>query len=542
MNAFFEQLSRFGIARIIAIFGLTAGTAAALVIFTMQMRGSDEALLFSGLDTQDAAAVTERLDGANIAYSLREGGSAVYVNSTQVDEARMRVASSGALSFGSVGYEIFDETDALGTTSFVQNVNAKRALEGELARSINSINNVSGARVHLVLPERRMFSREREEPSASVVLEARGEISSGQVEAILNLVATAVPGLSPNKISIMDDRGRLLASPSEDSSMSATALENNRIAVETNLRDKIRDVVEGVAGPGAARVVVTAELNREQQTIARQEYDPEGRVLRSSDTSERTETESDPEGSGRVSASENLPGADDSAQTNEGPVRDLSEETDTRNFEITNTTTTRVIEAGGVDRLSVSVAVDYAPNVAEDGTITYTPRTEDELASIAELVRAAAGLRDDRGDVLQVRQMQFSRPDISLGTPEPEGFSIGRSDIFRIAELAILFITAVLIILLVARPLIKGAVGAGSGQLALASAGDSSGAGNRAIASDSVEKITALPESEVPDEGINIDQIDGQVKKSSVKKVANLVEQHPDESMSILRNWMHESA
>lgn len=542
MNAFFEQLSRFGIARIIVIFGLTAGTAAALVLFTTQMRGSDEALLFSGLDTQDAAAVTERLDGANIDFSLREGGSAVYVNANQVDEARMRVASSGALNFGSVGYEIFDETDALGTTSFVQNVNAKRALEGELARSINSISNVSASRVHLVLPERRMFSREAQDPSASVVLSVRGDISSGQVEAILNLVATAVPNLSANKISIMDDSGRLLASPSDDSSMSSTALENNRITFESNLRDKIRDVVEGVTGPGAARVVVTAELNREQQTIASQEFDPDGQVLRSSQGQEITETESDPSGSGRVSASENLPGAEDSAQTDNGPIMERTDESETRNFEISSTTTTRVIEAGGVERVSVSVAVDYVPTVAEDGTVTFAPRTDEELASIEELVRAAAGLRLERGDVLQVRQMQFSRPDITLGTPEPEGFSISRSDIFRIAELAILFITAVLIMLLVARPLVRGAVGGGGGQMALAGAG-AGGGGARSISVDGIEQITALPESEEePDDGIDIDQIDGQVKKSSVKKVANLVEQHPDESMSILRNWMHENS
>ena len=162
MNAFLEQLARFGWGRLAAILGLTAGAAAALMIFTLSMNGSGQALLYSGLEPDDAASVTERLDEAGISYELRQGGSAVYVDTGEVDAARMRVASGGALGFGSVGYEIFDETDALGTTSFVQNVNARRALEGELARSINTLSGVSRARVHLVLPERRLFSRDRQ--------------------------------------------------------------------------------------------------------------------------------------------------------------------------------------------------------------------------------------------------------------------------------------------------------------------------------------------------------------------------------------------
>ena len=182
--------------------------------------------------TVDAAAVTERLDSAGLTYELREGGTAVYVEADQVDEARMRVASGGALGFGSVGYEIFDETDALGTTSFVQNVNARRALEGELARSINTLASVSAARVHLVLPERRLFSRDQQEPSASVVINVNGELRGGQVETIRNLVATAVAGLSPTRITIADDSGRLLASPTDGEALTSAALEDRRAETE----------------------------------------------------------------------------------------------------------------------------------------------------------------------------------------------------------------------------------------------------------------------------------------------------------------------
>ena len=551
MNALLEQLSRFGMGRLIAIFGLTAGAAAALVFFTMSMNGSGQALLFSGLGPADAAAVSQRLDQANIAYELREGGSAVYVSTDQVDEARLRVASGGALGFGSVGYEIFDETDALGTTSFVQNVNARRALEGELARSINTIASVSGARVHLVLPERRLFSRDEQEPSASVVLSVRGEMTGSQIDTVRNLVATAVPGLNANRITIADDQGRLLASPSDEADPTGARLDDRRSAIERDLRDKIRDVVEGVVGPGGARVVVTAELTRESLTETRMAYDPNLQVEVSRRSEE--ETSSEPVTSGGVSVSENTPDAAEteaSAPQMAASSRSVTE----RNFENSSTTTTRIIQAGDLERLAVSVVVDQIATVNEDGTLSFTPRSADEMAQIERLVAAAAGFTPgalDDNQILSVEQMRFSRPDLTLGTPEPEGFDISRLDFMRIAEIAVLFITALLVILLVARPLVQGAVGNVSGGPALAGAGGGDGLPDsvRAALTGGAGQVL-LPEGDgeaaapdalaaISDDHIDVAQIQGQVKKSSVRKVAQLVGNHPDESMSILRTWMH---
>lgn len=543
VNAFLEQISKFGIGRLSAIFGLTAGAAATLVMFTMSMNGDGEALLFSNLQPADAATVTERLDGASIPYELREGGSAVYVSQDQVDEARLRVASGGALGFGSVGYEIFDETDALGTTSFVQNVNARRALEGELARSINTINSVSASRVHLVLPERRLFSQQSEEPSASVVLTVRGEIGAAQVETIRNLIATAVPALSSNRITVADDRGRLLASPSDGETASVAALETRRSGVEEDLRQKVRDVVEGVVGSGAARVVVTARLNRESVTESSQRFDPDGQVLRSTETSEETETERNAERGGQVSASENLPDDDAAGQGGPQSSRNRSIENEVRNFEISSTTTTRVVEAGQLERLAVSVVVDHAEIRSPEGTLSFEPRSDTEIEQIRDLVRAAVGFDAERGDIVEVRQMAFSRPDVTLGSPAPTGFALARSDMFRIAELAVLFLTALLIVFLVARPLVRGVVGGGQPALAGAGGGDALALPrqSRPASLPDGQSQAALPGAQESEETIDIDQIDGQVKRSSVKKVANLVQDHPDESMSILRNWMHES-
>ncbi|MGX6648507.1 flagellar basal-body MS-ring/collar protein FliF [Maricaulaceae bacterium MS644] len=547
VEALQQQLARFGIGRLTAILGLTAGAAAALVIFTMSMNSNGEALLYSGLQPNDAAAVTERLDAAGLNYELREGGTAVYVDSSAVDEARMRVASGGALGFGSVGYEIFDETDALGTTSFVQNVNARRALEGELARSINTLAGVSGTRVHLVLPERRLFSRDQQEPSASVVINVTGELRNGQVETIRNLVATAVAGLAPTRITIADDSGRLLASPNDADSLGGAALEDRRAGVEESLRRKILDVVEGVVGSGAARVVVTAELDRESVTETELLYNPERQV----EVSRRSEEESseEPLNDGAVSVSENQPDAE--AGPAEARLARTQREVTERNFENSSTQTTRVREAGGVERLAVSVVVDELTSRAEDGTLVFEPRSQAEMDQIRALVAAAAGISAsaenmDGTRILEVQQMRFSRPDLNAGTPAPAGFSIADLDIMRIAEIAVLFITALLIIILVARPLVKGAI---SGPAALedqrsgaALPGNSGQARLTGASAGGDEGQMLLPEDATDEERINVAQIDGQVKKSSVRKVAALVEQHPDETMAILRSWMHENA
>lgn len=568
MNALLEQIARFGVMRLTAVFGLTAGAAVALVFFVSAMNGDGEALLYSGLEPQDAAAVTTSLDQAGIRYTLREGGSAVYVASGQVDEARVRVAQEGPLSFGSVGYEIFDETDALGTTEFVQNINAKRALEGELARSLQALDVVASARVHLVLPERRLFSRETEQPSASVIVETLGPLTPGSVATIRNLVSTAVAGLEPTQITIADGSGRLLASPADGDSASAAALDDRRASFENDLQRKIREVVEGVVGPGAARVVVSADLARESLSRSRTIFDPEGQVLRSQSTEETQESSSETEPLGGVSASENLPEADGAEEPSSVSTRNMDSTREERNFEISRTDETMVREAGDVRRLSVAVVVDHVatPQVGEDGqpvldetgqpVMTYAPRPAEEIDEIERLVQAAMGYvfeeptedaRDVRQDRLTVTQMRFNRLDPRIGTPAAAGFDIGRLDFMRIAEIVVLFLTVLMIIFLVARPLVKGVLGEGGmGTPALAGAGVGASAAMlpAGLPDEGGGDPSAIPEITGPDgapERVDIARIDGAVKKSSIKKVSEIVQDHPDETMSILRNWMHES-
>ncbi len=554
MNSLMEQLRSIGAMRLIAIFGLSAGLAAALLYFSFNMGGGSQALLYAGLDPSDSASVSEALDTAGIPYEFRNGGASIYVARNQVDEARVRVASGGALNSGSVGYEIFDETDALGATSFVQNMNAKRALEGELARTIQSLDIITSARVHLVLPERRLFERDAAQPSASIVISSHGELTREHSGIIRNIVASAVDGLSARDITIADTTGRLLASPEEGDGLGSIALESQRASIEEQYRRRILNLVEGVVGVGAARVQVSADLNRNSVTQSEERYDPEGSVLRSRTRSEETGREVDG-AANAVSASENLPG--DEAAATDGPqsVNESSTSNDAQEFALSRTTTTRVTEAGDIERLSVAVAVDGSMEIAEDGTPTYVPRTEAEMAQITALVRSAMGftqIEDGRQDSLEVTNIRFSRADPNVGTPAASGLSLNKDDIMRAAEIGVMFLTALLVIFLVARPLAKGAASAAPA-MAIAGAGgggpriESEGA-HAAIADSSGQQLqqqsasgggaAAMPE--YVDDGIDIAKIDGQVKASSIKKVSGVVNSHPDESLSIIRTWMSE--
>lgn len=546
MNALLDQFRAFGIGRLAAIFGLAAGVAAALVYFSGNVGAGSQSLLYSGLDPAAAASAAQLLDQANVEYEIKEGGTAIYVPRDQVDEARVRIASGGPLSGASVGYEIFDREDSFGQTSFVQNLNAKRALEGELARTIQSMAFVSSARVHLNLPERRLFARDQQAPTAAVTISTNGQLNGEQVRVIRNIVASGA-GIESNHVSLADDRGRQLAGVGGEGSAVSIMMDERQSGIEGQLRQNILNLVEGVVGPGAARVQVTAELNRQSVTESSEIYDPDGAVVQSRDRRSETSLDQDGANSNRVSAAENLPSADGAAGAATGNTSNREISNDVVSYAMSSTTRTQITEAGAIERLSVAVAVDGIVETQADGTVQWRERPQAEIDRIEALVRSAMGYvneADGRQDSVTVSQMEFARIDPLLGTPATSGLSFTKSDIMRVAEIVVMFITALLVIFLVARPLIKGAGGAAM-PAGLALAGATGGANAPRLEGGGAPM--ALPgasasasSAPIADDGIDISKIDGQVKASSVKKVASIVESHPEESISILRTWLHE--
>jgi flagellar M-ring protein FliF len=548
-----EFVKTLGPSRIAAMGAVTLALVGFFAFLIMRVTTPEMVPLFTDLSLDDSAAIVKQLDRDGISYQLRGNGDAVLVPRDQVARLRMELAETGLPKGGSIGYEIFDKSDALGTTSFVQNIDAVRALEGELERTIRTLNSVADARVHLVMPERPLFSRDKVEPSASIVLRVRGTLEPGQVRAIRHLVATAVNGLRPQRISIVDEAGHLLADGASDDPNGGVGADERQVAIENRLRKQIDGIVTSVVGPGHAQVEVNADLDFNRITETSDKYDPDGRVVRSSQT--REETSASSQGSNEVTVGNEIPqGVQPQQQTtpqaNPGP-RDQSRKTDEIvNYEISKTTKTEVTEAGQVKRVSVAVLVDgtYAKN--DKGEVVYKPRSKEELDQIAALVRSAIGFDQKRGDQVEVANLRFAEPlaqPISAPAGWLSGLHFSKDDILQAIEMLVMGLLGLAVLLMVVRPLVRrilapmdGAVPAlPPGTVALnAPAPDTAeGAAPPAEASP-VFRAEPSDTSKM----IDLAQVQGQVHAQSVQKVGEIADKNPRETVSIIRQWLHESA
>ena len=341
MDNILDTFKSLGTVRLAAIGGVAIGLIIFFVFLTSRLGGTDMALLFAELDQSDSNKIISKLETQNIPYELGREGQQIFVPSQMVLRLRMQMAESGLPSGGSVGYEIFDKADSLGTTNFVQNVNLLRALEGELSRTIRSIGSVEEARVHLVMPKRELFSRREQKPSASVVVKSKGagKLSKAQVQAIQHLVAAAVPRLDPERISIIDSRGRLLAragGEEGDPGDFASDSDELRRSYEERLTRQIEQLVEQSVGIGKIRAQVAAEMDFDRITTNIEEYDPDGQVTRSTQTVEENAQSNDKDGQSTVSVANNLPDANQNAG-GAGSASQSNRTEETVNYEITRT-------------------------------------------------------------------------------------------------------------------------------------------------------------------------------------------------------------
>jgi flagellar M-ring protein FliF len=557
VNGLLGTLRNLGPARLGAVGLVLATTIGFFVFLSGRMVAPSYGLLYGDLDLRDSGQIVQKLDAMNVPYQLRGDGAQILVPTDQVARLRVAMAETGLPHGGSVGYEIFDKGEGLGTSSFVQNVNHLRALEGELARTIGSIAAVQGARVHLVLPKRELFARERQEPSASIVLKTRGgdRLGKTQVSAIQHLAAAAVPGLHPGRVSIVDSEGNLLARGTEDSAGQADAANNDemRVGYETRLARGVEEMLERSLGPGKVRAEVTAEMDFDRITTNSESYDPNGQVVRSTQTTSE-QNDSSEAGDQPVTVANNLP----ETQTNKAaPAAAAGNRTkngrneETVNFEISKTVKSHVREGGSVRRLSVAVLVDGLYAVAADGSKTYQPRPAEELKQLTTLVRGAIGFNADRGDTVEVVNLRFITPE-EPAVPAPDGlFGLSKSELLRAAEPIALAVVGLLVMLLVVRPLIGRILEAApAARRGLAIAGPD---GQRLLAGPAGTAVASVPDgvpaTAVPngspdaiDQMIDISQVEGRVRASSIKKIGEIVEKHPEEAVAIVRSWMYQNA
>jgi flagellar M-ring protein FliF len=537
MGGMIAGLKALGPKRLLALAGTGLALLGLLAVLALRAGETPMAPLYGDLESRDAAAVVAALERSRVPYRLAAGGTQILAPVDQVARLRLMLAREGLPAGGGIGWEIFDRGESLTTTPFQQDLNRLRALEGELSRTIRGLAGVRSARVHLVLPRREAFSRERAEAQASVVLAMQGaqRLDREGVQAVLHLVATAVPGLRPQSISIVDSRGELLARGGQALAGPAAAQgialsqEEMRRAQQLRLARAVEELLERTLGPGRVRAEATVEMDFDRVETREERFDPENQVPRSQQSVNEQNRGAEPQ---PTTVAGNLPGGEAPG----GGASQESRQEETTNFEIGRSTRNVLREHPVVKRLSVAVLVD---GVAEPGTPpTWRERTPEELARIGALVRSAVGFDERRGDKVEVVSMRFVEEAVAAPEPAgPLGLPLTPAMLTRLAESALLALVALAAILLLGRPVVGRLSAALLPQPALAGAGPE----GRALAG---EAVAALPGGgdpaalAAPDGMVSLAHVQGQMRASSLNALVQLVEHHPDESLAVLRRWL----
>ncbi len=542
LDQILNKIKEFGIAKLGVIFAIGILSIGCIHLMISKISEPSLSVLYSNLDLGDASKIVNKIETMGIAVDIRQGGTAIYVPSDSVARLRMELAELGLPRGGSTGYEIFDRSEGLGTSSFIQDINHLRALEGEISRSISSISAVESARVHLVLPRREIFSRDRQEPSASIVLTLNmvAKLSPSKVKAIQYMVAAAVPSLVPEKVSIVDDRGNLLAKGDNQTQITAISnLEEMRIAHENRMSQTIERLLEKHVGLNKIRAEVSVTMNFDRITENTEMYDPDGQVIRSKQTSAEDESSLESANNkGDTSIESSLPR---SKATNElaGAKANNKKHDKTVNYEISKTLKTHIKEIGEIKRLSIAVMVDGKYNKDAGGNLTYDARSEDELNKIKTLVKNAIGFNQQRGDSIEVLDMQFARTGVDVPTVASTWISLSNAEIIHLVEVIVMGLLGLFGILFFVKPVIYKIFA--KDEEADAMEEDMNNANQAQLMDQSTDDNDAIKQADGDTEDASTEgQFAVQFNDSMVRKIATVVESNPLESANLVREWIHE--
>ncbi|HAO93678.1 MAG: flagellar M-ring protein FliF [Deltaproteobacteria bacterium GWC2_56_8] len=442
------------------LIGVGALVVSAMIIFLLFNKGPEYNVLYSHLSPEDSGAVIEKLKEMKVAYAVN--GTTISVPTDKVHETRMELAGEGLPQGGGVGFEIFDKT-SFGVTDFVQKVNYKRALQGELARTISQIKEVEAARVHLALPEKGVFLDEQKKARASIILKLKPgkTLSQGQVSAIVHLAANSFDNLRPEDVAVVDTTGKMWTKGSEEESamhLSASELEYKR-SLERDLETRVQTMIEKAVGPNKVVARVSAEVDNKRIERTEETYNPDGQVVRSEHRNKENSV-------GGVAALgvpgvlSNLPEAAQGQARAEGSPAQSNRSDEVINYEISKVTSHVIEPVGTVKRLTVAVLVDGNYEVAKDAagkeTRKYNARTDDEIAKFTDMIKGAVGFSQDRGDSISVVSTPFESEFTEV---EPEKPSVAQVYIMPMMPLIIKYasvaVIAVFLILFIIRPLVK---------------------------------------------------------------------------------------
>jgi len=557
VQAILDNLKSLGWKRLSILGGTGIALLLVLLVGLNVLTSRDYISLYRDLSPADAGRIIETLEQAGIPARADVSGTAVSVPSDAMAAARMELAGAGLPGDGTPGWELFDDASGLGMNSFMQRVNRLRALEGELARSIQTIDGIDAARVHLVLPEREPFSRERPRPSASVIVRGSREVSTRSARSIRALVASAVPDLAGSQVTVLSGTGETILADDGEAGSEAS-LQSARAQIEDRLGQRISQILTARVGAGNARVQVSVDLSTEREVLQQRTYDPDQRVVRSTET--REESTQDQRATGEVGVADNIPAAlaDDVPRGNTNSSNSTNEIV---NYEIGGTTSEIVREPGEVQKISVAVLVNGIYNVADGGDVAYKERDEAELKRLEALVRSAIGFDETRGDSVEVVSLRFMDYSMDVGEPIVGGFMTSVSEnmgtllrgLFALALVgAVLFFGV--------RPTLNRILGVpelpgpGAGERSPTGATPqlSGAGGGKAVAAlgadtappvqgDVFQSGTVLhPLPEDAEEMVSLASVKGGVQRGWINSVSNLIDAEPDDALKVVRAWLAE--
>ncbi|RMH36111.1 MAG: flagellar M-ring protein FliF [Nitrospirae bacterium] len=495
---------------------LLALAIAVIPALALMGREPDMAVLFSNLDPEDAQAIVATLNRQGIAHEVNAAGDTIKVPAHQVHDLRLQLASQGLPEVGGVGFEIFDQS-GFGITQFVQQMNYRRALQGELARTIAQIDAVERVRVHLVLPERRLFSSQQEPARAAVVvtLKRGARLKQSQVDGIVHLVASSVEGLEPGNVTVVDSHGRVLSQSHEDEVMqlSASQLEVQR-HVEKDLEQRVQTMLDRVLGLNKSVVRVSAQLEFRHVEVTEEQFDPENQVVRSEQRSQEKVIE-EQQVSGVPGVRSNVP--DEAPPNSGGGPKEAKRKSETINYEV-NRKVSKVVEPQGTIRhLSVAVLVDgtYEPaegNGSEEGQ-QYIPRSEEEMEKLVAIVKKAVGFSQERGDQIEVVNIPFESTSLAAGE-ETLGTSIQNfwTAWGPLIKPAVFLLLGLAVVLFVVRPMAT------------------------RLTTPPPEPI-ALPADGLP---TTVSEYEAQMSESPEEQAIKLAAQNPATAAFVIRSWIKE--
>ncbi len=450
--------------KMMALFLLIAMTVAGIVVLISWSGSADMAPLYSNMTPEDAGEVVAILREKKIEYQLSHDGGTIQIPREKLYEVRMDMAAQG-LPRGGTGFEVFDNAK-LGMTEFVQNINYQRALQGELSRTINGLSEVESSRVHIVMPQRSLFVEDQEPASASVILKLRAGrwLSDEQVQAIVHLVSSSVPRLSPDSVTVVDQKGKMLAGLKDQatpSKLSADHLEFQQ-RKERALEKQILSMLESVLGQNKAIVRVACDLDFVQQEKTEELYLPENHVIRSEQLLSESSSQADVGPSGIPGLASNITQPQTGGVQSNG-AKGFKKDDATRNYEIGKTTSRKIMPVGDLERLSVAVVVDgtYQTKIVGEGKeqreeTEYVPRSTDEMAKLESIVKRAINFDESRGDKVEVANIPFNTDSLSA---DAEGDAFGWIESLRGYGAIFKYLAVALFVLFafryVIRPLIR---------------------------------------------------------------------------------------